>query len=79
MPLSPYGYGIGIAPEHLEQIFEPFVRINDKTKGTGLGLSIAREIVELHGGGIRCHQRTRQRQLLFGDTQVDAGSGLSEE
>lgn len=44
--------GVGIAPEHLEQIFEPFVRVNDKVKGTGLGLSIAREIIELHGGEI---------------------------
>jgi PAS domain S-box-containing protein len=44
--------GTGIAPDYLEQIFEPFVRISDKVKGTGLGLSIAREIVELHGGSI---------------------------
>jgi PAS domain S-box-containing protein len=43
--------GIGIVPEHLEQIFQPFFRSDEsKVKGTGLGLSIARRIVELHGG-----------------------------
>jgi signal transduction histidine kinase len=43
--------GIGIAPEYLEQIFEPFFRASEgSARGTGLGLSIAREIVELHNG-----------------------------
>ncbi len=44
--------GIGISPEYLTQIFEPFVRANDRVKGTGLGLSIARQIVDMHGGEI---------------------------
>ena len=46
--------GVGIAPQHLENIFQPFYRINGKhnPEGTGLGLSISREIVERHGGRI---------------------------
>jgi two-component system phosphate regulon sensor histidine kinase PhoR len=45
--------GIGIAPDMLEQVFEPFFRADDKAaEGTGLGLTIAREIVHLHGGTI---------------------------
>ncbi len=40
--------GIGITPENLEHIFEPFVTC--KTDGTGLGLPIARRIVKAHGG-----------------------------
>ncbi|MGQ9889008.1 MAG: ATP-binding protein [Aggregatilineales bacterium] len=45
--------GIGIAPEHLAQVFEPFFRAGGGSgKGTGLGLSIARELVQLHGGEI---------------------------
>ena len=45
--------GVGIPPESLNQIFEPFYRINEQTApGTGLGLSISREIVHLHGGEI---------------------------
>jgi PAS domain S-box-containing protein len=44
--------GIGIAPEHLPHIFQPFYRVTYQVQGTGLGLSISREIVELHGGTI---------------------------
>lgn len=48
--------GIGIAPEFLEQVFQPF-RGGRKEwltsdAGLGLGLAIARKIVELHGGAI---------------------------
>ncbi len=46
--------GIGIAPEALVRIFEPFFREQSaqKVRGTGLGLTIAKQIVELHGGMI---------------------------
>lgn len=48
--------GIGIAPDKLENIFEPFVQ-NSHTKeniyeSTGLGLSIVKRLVELMGGTI---------------------------
>lgn len=44
--------GVGIPPEHLPHIFEPFYRAHKEGGGMGLGLSIAREIVALHGGEI---------------------------
>ena len=43
--------GHGIAPEHLDHIFEPFFSTKPGT-GTGLGLWAAKEIVERHNGNI---------------------------
>ncbi len=48
--------GIGIPPEELGRIFQPFMRATNAARmhlpGLGLGLAITREIVERHGGRI---------------------------
>jgi signal transduction histidine kinase len=48
--------GIGIAPEHLDQIFEPFWQVDPDRRGhdagTGLGLSVVRELARLLGGEV---------------------------
>jgi PAS domain S-box-containing protein len=45
--------GIGIAPEHVPNLFQPFYRAGAQhSGGTGLGLTIAREIIVQHDGDI---------------------------
>ncbi|MER3491551.1 MAG: hybrid sensor histidine kinase/response regulator [Mastigocladus sp. ERB_26_2] len=42
--------GVGIAPEIIDRIFEPFYTTKEFGKGTGLGLSTVLGIVKSHGG-----------------------------
>lgn len=44
--------GLGIAPEELAHLFEPFYTTKPVGKGTGLGLSISQSIIHKHGGRI---------------------------
>lgn len=49
--------GIGMKPEYLEHIFEPFSRADDsrisRIAGTGLGMTIVQNLVHMMGGTIR--------------------------
>lgn len=53
--------GIGIAPEHLDVIFQEFSQIQHsiqrRVKGTGLGLPLSRKLAELLGGTLEVSSR----------------------
>ncbi len=61
--------GVGIDPEFLPSIFNPFTQGNRQaagaTSGLGLGMSISRTIVELHGGSIRAQSDGLGRGAKF--------------
>ena len=48
--------GIGIAPDNINKLFQPFVQVdsalNRQYEGTGLGLALVKNIIELHDGQV---------------------------
>ena len=44
--------GVGIEPENLRHIFQPFFTTKSAKKGTGLGLPVSYGIIKKHGGDI---------------------------
>ncbi len=70
--------GVGIDPEVLPRVWEPF--FTTKAKGTGLGLSICHRIITAHGGTIALDSKPNegtQVTIEFGDRK--SGSAESEE
>jgi two-component system, NtrC family, sensor histidine kinase PilS len=50
--------GIGLEPQHIEKIFEPFQ--SQFEGGTGLGLAVVYQIVQAHKGSIRVISKPRE-------------------
>ncbi len=66
--------GIGIAPEDLEAIFEPFERAGltpYKRVGTGLGLGISRSLVDLMGGTLQVNSRPGQGSRFWFEIPIE--------
>jgi signal transduction histidine kinase len=61
--------GIGIAPEFLPFVFEPFRQADTKfdgaRSGLGLGLALSRKLIELHGGTIQASSDGLGRGATF--------------
>ncbi len=79
--------GVGIAPEHLERLFDRFYRVPEaerqQAQGLGLGLAIVHDLVTAHGGRVWAESRgpgqgsTFYVRLPLPDAAPDqAGPGL---
>ncbi len=66
--------GIGIAPEHLGLIFEPFMQGQSDARagGTGLGLSITKAQVETMGGHLMVESQLQQGSRFFFTVRLPA-------
>jgi signal transduction histidine kinase len=73
--------GMGIPPEEVGQVFEPFFRgraaLTGQIRGTGLGLALVTRVMEAHGGSVSVHSTPGQGSVFVLRLPHDprAGSG----
>jgi signal transduction histidine kinase/CHASE1-domain containing sensor protein/ActR/RegA family two-component response regulator len=73
--------GIGIPPEALEKLFDPFVQargaVDFAKGGLGIGLALVRALVTLHGGTVRAESPGPGRGATFTVTLPNAVEGAT--
>lgn len=71
--------GIGISPEHIRDIFEPFHQLDGSITrrygGVGLGLALVRRIVEAHGAMIKVSSEEKKGSKFEFFLSPDEGRG----
>ncbi|MBN1317860.1 MAG: hypothetical protein JXA42_20415, partial [Anaerolineales bacterium] len=75
--------GVGLAPEHVNRLFEIGFRVKSglirHVSGSGLGLPICRTIIENHGGRIWAESEPEQGTTLFFSLPIKESSYQLEE
>ena len=70
-----YDNGVGIAPEDLGRVFDPFFTTRRDSGGTGLGLSLSFGIVHDHGGTVRVESEKGEFARFIVELPADASGG----
>lgn len=75
--------GVGMSPEFLEQIFEPFTREKDsridQIEGSGLGMAITKRLIDLLGGTIAVQSRPGAGTVFEVRLPMEVLAGSPEE
>ena len=73
--------GIGIAPEHIDNVFAEFRQVDATVTrqfgGTGLGLSISKKFIEMHGGRIWVESRVGMGSTFFFSVPLRVGESAT--
>ena len=73
--------GIGMTPEQVERIFDPFVQADNSTTrrygGTGLGISICKQLAEAMGGGLRVESEIGRGSSFHATLRLEAATGVT--
>ncbi|MCP4349711.1 MAG: response regulator [Desulfobacterales bacterium] len=75
--------GVGLNPDQLRKLFEPFTQADASTTrkygGTGLGLSISKQLVEMMGGGIWAESEPGKGATFFFTVRFGLQTESNEE
>ncbi len=75
--------GIGINPEDVDKVFEPFRQIDSsasrRAEGTGLGMAISYRLVKLHGGKFWVESRPGLGSTFYFSIPVEPARSLQPE
>ena len=63
--LSVRDTGVGISPEKVEKIFDPYFTTKAVNKGTGMGLAVIHGIVQNYGGYITCESSLGKGTIFY--------------
>ncbi len=79
MRVSVSDTGLGLTPEMMQQLFQPFNRLGQEsgdTDGTGIGLVVTKQLVELMGGVIGVHSEVGVGSTFWFELPLSAESAI---